>query len=244
MSGWNGLDFLIFIILVLNTVVGMNRGGTREAISLMCLSVALIFTIKFTVPLAVFLNKSPLIEDVVNNTMMQNFMTAIDAGAITQELLYQVGYSLSLLVCFVGSFSICEAGLSMTGFLESYGFAYAMVNRKFGAALGLTRGYIISLVILSILSLHLNPGFDSKFISGSYFAGLFSSQTQMFDKLISSQNVDEYHQLYKQQNIKTDEIYKALSKPEEPAPTTTQPAGQSTTTNPSAVQVFPNGQTQ
>lgn len=243
MSGWNGLDFLIFLILALNTFVGMNRGGSREAISLMCLSVALIFTIKFTVPLAVFFNKSPLIEDVVNNNFMQNFMLAIDAGPITQELLFQVGYSLSLLVCFVGAFSICEAGLSVTGFLESYGFAYAMVNRKIGAALGLTRGYIISLVFLSIFALHLNPGNDSKWISGSYFAGLFSSQTQLLDKLISSQNVDEYHQLYQQQNIKPEELYKALNKPELPTPSTT-PTGQTGTTNPSAVQIFPNGQTQ
>src|SRR5690606_5523350 len=130
MSGWNGLDFLIFIILVVNTVLGMVRGGSREAISLMCLSAALIVTIRFTVPLANLINSSPLIEGVVNNTFMQNFMQAIDAGPLTVDLLNQLGYTISMLVCFVGTFSACEAGLSMTGFLEAYGFATAVINRK------------------------------------------------------------------------------------------------------------------
>ncbi|VVC76703.1 hypothetical protein AQUSIP_20280 [Aquicella siphonis] len=240
MSGWNGLDFLIFIILVVNTVLGMVRGGSREAISLMCLSAALIVTIRFTVPLANLINSSPLIEGVVNNTFMQNFMQAIDAGPLTVDLLNQLGYTISMLVCFVGTFSACEAGLSMTGFLEAYGFATAVINRKLGGALGLTRGYIINLLFLSILAIHLNPGFDSRLVSGSYFAGLFSSQTLFLDKLISSQDVEKYHELYMKQNIKPEQLYKVLSKPEditEPAP-----AGQNGSAINPSTQTFPGGQ--
>jgi uncharacterized membrane protein required for colicin V production len=232
MSGWNGLDFFIFIILVLNMVVGMTRGGSREGISLMCLSAALIVTIKFTIPLANLINQSPLIADVVNNNMIQRFMIAIDAGELTENLLRQVGYSISLLICFVGTFSICEAGLSVTGFLESYGFPYAIINRKMGGALGLVRGYIISLILLSILAIHLNPGNDSRFISGSYFAGLFASQTRLFDSLISSQEVDQYHKLYEQQNIKPEQLYKVLNKPEDMAPV--QPASTQQPSQPDA----------
>lgn len=241
MNGWNGLDFLIFIVLVVNLVLGMVRGGSREAISLMCLSAALIVTIRFTVPLANLINSSPLIGGVVDNSFVQNFMQAIDAGPLTVDLLNQVGYSISMLICFVGTFSICEAALSMTGFLEAYGFATAIINRKLGGALGLTRGYIITLLILSILAIHLNPGFDSKFISGSYFANLFSSQTLFLDRLISSQDVEKYHELYMKQNIKPEQLYKVLNKPNDITP---PPAGQNGSGISPSAQTFPGGQFQ
>src|SRR3990167_1645354 len=100
MDTWNGLDFFIFLIFASSTILGMVRGATREIISMMCLSVALIFSIKFTIPLAVFFNRSPLINNVVDNPFMQNFMQAIDAGPLTPELLAQIFYSISLLICF------------------------------------------------------------------------------------------------------------------------------------------------
>jgi uncharacterized membrane protein required for colicin V production len=228
MSAWNGLDFLILIILVLNMVLGMVRGGGREGISLICLSVALIVSIRFTVPLANFINTSPLIQGtgphtfvlagVLDNQFVINFIKAIDAGPVTVDTLYQLGYTVSLLICFVGTFSICEAGLSMTGFLEAYGLTTSVINRKFGGALGLTRGYIITLVFLSILAIHLNPGNNSKLISGSYFAGLFDSQTRLLDRLISSQDVEKYHDLYFKQNIQPEELYRILKKPPDLAP--------------------------
>src|SRR5205085_4360245 len=128
MNNWNGFDFLIFLILVLNTILGMARGATKEIISMMCLSMALIITIKFTVPLAGFFNSSPLISGVVSNNVVQNFMLAIGAGPLTEDLLDQIFYGLSLLVCFVGTFSICEGALNYTGFVQVFSFPYATLN--------------------------------------------------------------------------------------------------------------------
>lgn len=216
MASWNGLDFFIFLILVINTVLGMSRGASKEIISLMCLSAALIFSIKFTVPLANFFNSSPLMNNVVDNSMTRNFMSAIGAGPLTTSSLSELMYCISLLICFVGVFSLCEAGLSISGFTESFSFPYAALNRKVGGALGFTRGYIISLLFLSIVSLHLNIGKD--FLSGSFFANLFSSQTQTFDGLISAQKPENYNQLYQNQPYKAEDIYKTLGKPEQPLP--------------------------
>jgi uncharacterized membrane protein required for colicin V production len=215
MNSWNGLDFIIFLILVSNTVLGMSRGGSREIISMMCLSAALIVTIAFTMPLANFLNSSSVVYTVVDNSMIQNFMEAIEAGPMTANLLMQLMYSISLLICFVGAFSICEAGLAKSGFTESYGLATAVINRKVGGALGFMRGYIIALVFISILVLHIyqaNNNIGSRFVTGSYFVGIFKGQAQVLDGLISSQQTDQYHKLYENQPYKVEDLYKDLHK--------------------------------
>src|SRR5579862_3207090 len=118
MNSWNGLDFIIFLIFAANFILGMSRGTTREIISMMCLCAALIITIRFTVPLAAFFNKSPLMVDVVSSAFVQRFMEAIGAGPLTEDLLRQTFYSISILVCFVGTFSLCEAGLARTNLTE------------------------------------------------------------------------------------------------------------------------------
>jgi|GEM_PF-1546419 len=218
MANWNGLDFFIFLILVLNTILGMARGATKEIISMMCLSIALIFSIRFTVPLANFFNSSPQITDVIDSPFVQNFMTAIGSGPLTTGLLNQVMYSISLLICFVGVFSLCEAALTVTGFTEFFSFPYAALNRKVGGTLGFTRGYIISLIFISIM-LHIYkagdiPGQD--FISGSFFARLFKPQAQRLDNLISSQQPEKYYQLYQDQPYSAEDVYRELRKPETP----------------------------
>jgi uncharacterized membrane protein required for colicin V production len=199
MNGWNGLDFLIFVILLFNTLLGMSRGAAREIISLLCLSATLICTIKFTVPLATFFNSSPLINDVITSRLIQNFMASIGAGPLTQDMVMQIAYSVSLLICFVGSFSILEAVLAFTNTREVFKFPYAVIDRKVAAALGCIRGYIFSLVLLSILTLHLLANNQSNpLIANSFFTNLFSSQTAEFDSFVASQLPEQYQQLYKQ----------------------------------------------
>src|SRR3990167_9637606 len=185
MNSWNGLDFLIFLIFALNTIIGMQRGASKEIIAMMCLSVALIFTIKFTVPLTMFFNSSPLINDVVDNPMTQNFMIAIGAGPLTDDMLMELNYSISLLICFVGIYSITAASLNISGISEHFSFPYATLSRKVGAALGATRGYIITIIFLSILMLHLlKNNIGGEIISGSYFAGLFRNAAVKFDEMV------------------------------------------------------------
>jgi len=215
MNNWNGLDFFIFLIFVANTILGMARGATKEIVSMMCLSVALIFTIKFTIPLAAFFNSSPLINDVVDSTFTQNFMAAINAGPLTANLLTELFYSISLLICFVGAFSTCEAALFFTGFVEVFSFPYATLNRKVGAALGCTRGYIITLVFLSILTLHIfkndNNLLSNNFFTNSFFVNLFQSTTKKLDDLISQQQPEKYNELYKNKNLYNEkDIYKII----------------------------------
>lgn len=219
MNSWNGFDFFIFLILASNAIYGMSRGAAREVISMMCLSAALIFSIKFTVPLANFFNSSSIAIHVVDNTFTQNFMIGIGAGPLTTALLNQIMYSLSLLICFVGVFSACEAGLSKTDFAAVFTLPFAMLNWQLGGVLGFTRGYIISLMFISIMAFHLYEA-DSggNFISGSFFAGLFQSQAQKFDSFISSQRPENYNQLYQNQPYDVKELYKNLSKPELPQP--------------------------
>jgi uncharacterized membrane protein required for colicin V production len=199
MNSWNGLDFFIFLILVLNTIQGMSRGASREITSMLCLSAALIFAIKFTIPLSNFFNASPAMNDFVTSSVVQNFMTMLGANALTPDLITQIMYSISLLICFVGIFSVCEAGLSFAKMADAIPFPYAALNRKIGAGIGFTRGYIIVLMFLSILIAHLNAvsSVGANFISGSFFARTFESQANLFDSLISSQQPENYNQLYK-----------------------------------------------
>lgn len=212
MDNWNGLDFLIFLIFAVNTILGMVRGATKEIISMMCLCAALIITIKFTVPLATIFNNSPLIVDVVDSSIIQNFMLSIGAGPVTAGLLKEMFFSISLLLCFVGTFSICEAALSRPGFIEAMSFPYATLNSKVGAALGCTRGYILVLIFLLIVAHVFRVNNGDEIIRGSYFAQLFNSSAQKLDDLISGQRPDSYREIFKDKNLfNSGEVIKNLS---------------------------------
>jgi len=215
MNSWNSLDFIIFLIFVTNTLLGMVRGASREIISTMCLSVALIFVIKFTVPVANFFNSSPAINDVVDNQTMQNFMIAIGAGPITASLLKEIFYSISMLICFVGSFSICEAMLSYTGFVETFSFPYATLNRKVGAALGFGRGYIFNLLFIAILALHLLKNNDvignNNIVNGSFFVNLLGPSARKLDSLITGQKPESYREILQEKPAyNVEDLYKTI----------------------------------
>ncbi len=198
MNNWNGLDFFIFLILALNTIQGMSRGTAKEIISMMCLSIALIFAIKFTIPLTNFFNSSPLVHTVIKTPMVQRFMQAIGAGTLTLELLYETMYSISLLICFVGIFTILEAALTTTSIVQTLPLHQILINRKVSSAIGLTRGYIIGLIFLSILTLHIADT-QQKFIRESFFVKLFHNQTARLDRIIRNQKPEDYKNLYKDQ---------------------------------------------
>lgn len=181
--------------------------------AMMCLCAALIVTIKFTVPLATFFNHSPLINNVVDNQFMQRFMVAIGAGPITAELLQQLFYSISMLVWFVGTYSLCEGALAYSGYIQSLSLVSAAISSKLGAALGCTRGYIVSLVFLAIFTLHIFKGQDN-FITGSFFARLFQSSTIRLDSLISGQRPEEYMKAFQGKDLyNSEQIMQQLGAP-------------------------------
>ena len=211
MNNWNGFDFFIFLIFALNTILGMSRGALKEIISMMCLSVALIFTIKFTIPLTNFFNSSPLIVDVVSSPIIQNFMQAIGAGPLTANLLFQIFYAISLLICFVGVFSICEGALSMAGVEAVFSFPYAAINRKLGATLGCTRGYVISIIFISICTLHVFAA-NNQWFAGSFFVNLLGGSAQQLDQIISGQKPEDYTKIYQGKDIyKSTDVIKNMS---------------------------------
>lgn len=215
MNSWNGLDFFVFLILALNTIRGMSRGAGKELIALMCLSCALIFAIKFTVPLADFLKTSPMMVAAVDNKFIGNFLHTLDAGPLTLRMVQELMYTISLLICFVSVFSITEACITYSGYAESVTITQAVVYKKIGAAIGFTRGYIISLIFLSILTLHIFNTEHNKFISGSFFVKLFDTQIKQFDAMIASQEPENYQELYKDKPVSEHDIIRQLQ-PEEP----------------------------
>jgi uncharacterized membrane protein required for colicin V production len=201
MNNWNGLDFLFFLIFAGNTLLGMSRGATKELMSMMCLCVALIFTIKFTVPLANFCNNSPLITNVVDSSFVQTFMVQIGAGPLTAGLLKEIFYSLSMLICFVGIFSICEGALTASGISEHYSFTTAAASRKIGAGLGFTRGYVINLIFICIFTLHIFKGNHDSIFSNSFFINLFQGSAIKLDSIISGQQPEEYKKIFEDKKL-------------------------------------------
>lgn len=201
MDSWNGLDFFIFLIFAVNTILGMSRGAAKELISTMCLCVALVCTIKFTIPLATFFNKSPLMVDVITSKFVQNFIASLGLNPLSTNTLQEIFYSISLLVCFVGVFSVCEGGLSMSGLLEVYSFPYAWLNRKLGAVLGGIRGYVITLILISVTTLHVFKNSDESAFKNSYFVNLFASSAVLFDSIVSKQQPEQYQKIFRDKNL-------------------------------------------
>lgn len=213
MSNWNSLDFIIFLIFVANTLLGLARGATKEICSMIGVTVAIIFCIKFTIPLTHFLDKSPLIQDVLTSQYVQNFMQTIGAGPLTAKALHQLSYSVALLLSFSAAFFICEVTLNMSGFVEAFPFPYAALNRKLGGTLGAIRGYIFNLLIVIILALHLfKPVGGENIATTSYFVKLLYGAAERLDNLISKQQVDKYRDVYKDKNLYNDsDVYKIIS---------------------------------
>jgi len=244
MSAWNGLDFLIFLIFFANMVLGMNRGATKEIVSLMCLSVALIFTIKFTIPMQNIIMSSPLLQDVLTSETIQNFMGAIGADPLTADYVRELAFTLSVLIWFTGAFCISEA-MSVSGFVETFSFPWAVWNRKVGGAIGCTRGFVFVVILIMLCVGHVFK--DSRHVgslfSGSYFVRLFTPASQRLDELIQGQEIEQYNEIYEYRNLYTpSDIEKTLGpQPQyEPPPDTTgYPSGTvppSSTGYPSATQ--------
>ena len=209
MSAWNGLDFFIFLITLVNTILGMSRGATKEIIALMCLCAALIFTIKFIVPLAAFFNKSPLVNDMLNNFMTKNFMEPIGAGPLTEKMLSQMFYCISMLICFVGVYGITSAVLVFSGFQEAFPFPYATLNRKVGGGLGFLRGYVISvlfiLILIHIFNRENNSAMDNSFITNSFFYQVLCSTIKATDRIIYNQDPEKYREIFQGRSLYTPE---------------------------------------
>lgn len=238
MDSWNGLDFFIFLIFAVNTILGMARAAAKEIISTMCLCVALVCTIKFTIPLTVFFNKSPLMIDVITSRFVQNFIASLGLNPLRVSTLQEMFYAISLLICFVGTFSVCEGALSMSGILEVYSFPYAWLNRKLGAVLGGIRGYVITLILISITTLHLFKDSDNSAFKNSYFVNLFANSAVTFDRIISKQKPEQYQKIFKDKNLYNP--LKTLQDLSKPALGDVVPASLSTTPAPATPPAQPN----
>jgi len=210
MSSWSGLDFFIFLIFLVNMLMGMSRGGMKEIISMFALCAALVFTLKFTMPLTEFVNKSPLMSDVITSSFFQNFMKSINMPPLTEAILVQLGYCISLLICFVGAFSVCEGVLSYSGMIEAFSLPTALLNRKIGAGLGATRGFVIVLVFIIVL-MHMFNG-D---VPSSNFVNLLQGSARKMDELISSHAPERYQEILQNAyKFNKDDIVNSLMKPQ------------------------------
>ncbi len=208
MDSWSSLDFLFFFIFFLNSILGLSRGATKEIISSMCLMVALIFLIKFTMRLDLFMNSSPIIQDVITSQFFQNFMAAIGGDPLTTVTIQNWNYVLSVLITFVGAFCAGEAVLAFSGIHEVYTFPYAAINRKLGGALGFLRGYVLSVILVVVLQ-HLYLAHP---IKDSYFMNLFSNTAAKLDSYINNQDVNKFRDILKDKDLyKQSDLYNTVS---------------------------------
>ncbi len=200
MSGWSGLDFFIFLIFLVNTLLGMSRGATKEIISMMGLCAALVIMIQFTIPLTNFFNSSPLLSDVVSSQFVQNFMQSVNMPPLTQDMLLHMNYCLSLAICFVGSFSVCEAVLSYSNVIQAFNFHYDFLNRKLGGTFGATRGFVVVVLLIIILE-HLFQGN----VPRSSFVNLLQGPANTADNLITQRAPNQYQEILQDRNLYNQE---------------------------------------
>ena len=196
MGNWNGIDFLIFLIFFVNTLLGMSRGATKEIISLMTLSVALIFVIRFTMPMATFFGASPMIGYLLESTFVQRFSEAVFSTPLTREILYQITYSISILICFVGVFGAGEMVLNYTGVCALFPFPIAFLNRKIGVVLGSIRGYVFGIIFVLVLE------HAFAYTQGSWFINnILQTPASRLDILIQRQNLKDYQDVFKNKDL-------------------------------------------
>ena len=136
------VDYIFLAFFFFSTLLGLSRGFFKELISLVSILFALIITIKFTGPVANWLNASNGAQDVV---LAVSTFFGVHVG--TQLTLFTIG--LTVLVLFVGVYSVGEA-------MNAYGLFEMLVGpgvisltyRILGGIIGFVRGYIFNLILI------------------------------------------------------------------------------------------------
>ena len=127
---------------------------------------------------------------------MQNFVTSIGLGPLTQEGIFSFGYGVSLLICFMGIFSIGEATLAYTNAMNLFTFPYMAVDRKVGAAMGAVRGFVFATIFVLFCLTFNNP-----FSANSYFISVLTPSASRLNTLIIQQTPERYQEVLKDKNI-------------------------------------------
>jgi uncharacterized membrane protein required for colicin V production len=142
-------DVVLFLAIFVNTILGFARGLFREAISILCLIVAIVVAMKFTVPLSEFLSTSAGFKDVV--LVITRYANHPGANGP----LYLFGFGVSFLLLFVGVYSISEV---VNHYVSNIGAfilfpMLAILDRIIAGVLGFIRGYIFALITILIVGL-------------------------------------------------------------------------------------------
>jgi len=195
MNSWNGVDFFIFLIFLMNTLLGMARGGLKEFISSFSLIAALVVTIRFTIPITEFMNGSPMIEEGLTSQFVQNFMHAINMPPLTEAMVLQMNYCLAMMILFVLTYSLCDAALAFGSPTEAFGLSVTIVNRKLGIALGAVRGFVISLLFV-IIFIHLYEGNVTSVVVNS-----LRGPAEKLDNLIRARTPEQYQQILQDEKL-------------------------------------------
>ena len=142
-------DVILFLIIFVNTILGFARGLFREAISLLCLIVAMVVAMKFTIPLSDFLSTSAGFNDVVF------VITKYTGYSGANGVLYLFGFGVSFLLLFVGVYCIAEV---VNHYISNVGAfilfpMMAILDRLIAGLLGFIRGYVFALITILIVGL-------------------------------------------------------------------------------------------
>src|SRR3990167_5439569 len=147
MADFTWLDYLIFGVFFLNIILGLARGLLREIIGILSLIVALLVSIKFTLPITEFLNSSDGFKSVISA------FTSFTDFNVMGPLSY-ISLGVSFLILFVGTYSIGEA---VNYYAPAFGVLMfprmAFIDRILAASLGYIRGYVFSLVLILVVGL-------------------------------------------------------------------------------------------
>lgn len=177
MAEYTWFDYIIFGIFFLTTILGLARGLFREVISLVVLAVAFIVTIKFTAPVADFLNNSQGAQDVIS-------VISKTIGTDWSTPLSSVTLALTLLVLFVGCLSVGEA-VNYFAALNTYMTpSISFMYRILGGAIGMIRGYGFNIVL--VLLMQITPLTQEAAWTQSYFVPRILPLSNQLGNMIQS----------------------------------------------------------
>lgn len=145
MENFNWVDYIFLGVIFLSVLTGFGRGLVKEVVSLATLIAAFVVAILFASKLSVYFTSSSMVQNMVAQTS-----SAIGVSTETAVSYVAIGISFAIL------FSVTAIIGSIIGSILNSLFQVGLLgvgNRLLGAAFGVARGLLISLVIVFVVQL-------------------------------------------------------------------------------------------
>ena len=153
------IDCIVIIFLIVEIIIGRNRGLAACLISILSLIIALVLAILFYKPVGNFVMENTQVDDNLENVIYQNIPMSNTDVEEKEKQMHELAYNLTVqivyIVAFVAIFLVAKIVLRLLKFISKLANklpGLKQINHVGGAICGLIEGVITIYIIFAVIS--------------------------------------------------------------------------------------------